>query len=86
MYFYFVHNLLTNKFSTGGSSPKWKSSPKVWASKSAFHNHLSLIIEERKSLSCYQDCDVIIIDLENQKFTRKPFEDHIGGTKYDQFL
>jgi len=46
------------KYSSGGHPPKWLKTGKVWTLPS-LKAHFSLITTYSKSLSCYQDCELV---------------------------
>lgn len=87
MKLYLIHEPTLNKFSRGGSYPKFRSAPKVWSRRCDFHNHLSLVEEYRlkycnQTINPYKNCNVIIIDMKTQNFILVPFTQYDKKTDY----
>jgi hypothetical protein len=62
---YKIRHKVTGLYSTGSSSPQWKKTGKIWQTKAALSNHLSMINQYAELLmKHYTDAEVVEIVVE----------------------
>lgn len=57
---YKIRHKVTGLYSTGSSSPQWKKTGKIWQTKAALSNHLSMLNQYAELLmKHYADAEVV---------------------------
>lgn len=72
---YKVRRQTDGLYSTGGIAPTFSEKGKVWNTLGALKNHLNLL--NKSGASCYQDCEIVPIEVTYRETKATPMIDFI---------